>query len=175
MIKMRNRRNRRAFTLVEVAFSLVIVATGLIAIVALIPQGQQASRRASEHTVTAIILEDVHDRMEGNVLKVGELATSPFYYDVQGVFIPDESDEDEKSSRVYRADVRIEDIHESAVVSDTSGLKAVIVELSWPVAPLSGEVLGKGNPKSTISYYLTTLTGPEWELVDGAYEPKIEY
>jgi uncharacterized protein (TIGR02598 family) len=168
-------KKNRAFTLVEVAFSLAIVATGLVAIIALIPQGQQASQRSAEHTVTAIILEDVHDRMEGNVLEEGALPTSPFYYDAQGVFIPDEEDEEAKLRRNYRADIRIEEVKDRARIPDTSGLKAAVIELSWPVAPLTGEALGKDNPRSTISYYLTTLTGPEWEMVDGTYEPKIEY
>jgi uncharacterized protein (TIGR02598 family) len=168
-------KNKRAFTLVEVAFSLAIVATGLVAIIALIPQGQQAARSATEHTVTAIILEDVHDRMKGSVLEEGPIPTSPFYYDAQGVFIPDGSEEEELLRRIFRADIRMEDIRDTKGVPDTLGLMAVVVELSWPVVPLTGEVLGKGNPKTTISYYATTLTGLEWEEIDSSYEAKIEY
>jgi uncharacterized protein (TIGR02598 family) len=168
-------RDRRAFTLVEVAFSLVIVATGLIAIIALIPQGQQASKSAAEHTVTAIILEDVHDRLEGTVLKEGPIETSPFFYDAQGVFIPDGEDEAALNRRIFRGDIRLEEIMDKTGVPDTDGLMAVVVELSWPVAPATGEPLGKNNPKTTISYYLTTLTGLEWEEIDSTYEAKVEY
>ncbi|MEM7144281.1 MAG: prepilin-type N-terminal cleavage/methylation domain-containing protein [Verrucomicrobiota bacterium] len=168
-------KRQRAFTLVEVAFSLAIVATGLIAIIALIPQGQEAAKASSEHTVTAIILEDVHNRLEGEELTVGDLPTSPFYYDAQGVFIPDGEDPEEINRRIFRADIRIEDIADKSGLPDTNGLMAGVIELSWPVVPATGDPLGKGNPKTTITYYLTTLTGLEWTEVDSSYKPKIEY
>ena len=47
--------------------------------------------------------------------------------------------------------------------------------LSWPVNPADGEPMGEGNPKSSVTYYLTTLTGPEWEVIDEEYQPKIEF
>ncbi len=185
---------RAAFTLIEVTIALAIVATGIIAIVGMIPVGLKASRQAAEHTLTAIILEDVHDRLEGHVLRIGPLIEtsdgrpgSPFYYDKQGVYIsPEDDTEEDLFRRNYRADIEIVTIETGALPTDSQGfdalvavanrdLKAVIIELSWPVNPNNGEPMGDDNPKSTVSYYLTSLTGPEWTTIDPNYEPKIEY
>lgn len=171
------RKGKAGFTLVEVTLALAIIATGLIAIISLIPIGQQAARRSTEHTVTAVILEDVHNQLEGAVLREGELPSSPFFYDQQGVFIPDDATEELLAQRLFRAEVEIADIVDTEEVPYTDGLMAVIVELYWPIVGETGEKMAGANsePKTTISYYLTTLTGIEWSEIDSSYQPKIEF
>jgi uncharacterized protein (TIGR02598 family) len=210
------RRSRAAFSLVEIVIAMAIIATGMIAIVGLIPVGLQASRDAAVRTTTAIILEDIHDRLEGQVLDQDGLAdpeakveANPFYYDDQGLFLPipgasEQADiaaggsADAQNSldsllfrRRFRVDVRIETVLPANKPQDspTSNMgeafgrdpdsvervKAIIINLSWPVNPGTGEPMGNGNPKSSVTYYLTTLTGPEWEKIDPAYNPKIEF
>ena len=129
------RRPHSAFSLVEIVIAMAIIATGMIAIIGLIPVGLQASRDAAVRSTTAIIIEDVHDRLKGHILdqdEVGDasqrLAVNPFYYDDQGIYlpIPDEGDINEilaagssaaqrsvealKFRRRFRVDVRVEDI-----------------------------------------------------------------
>ena len=41
--------------------------------------------------------------------------------------------------------------------------------------PKSGIALGKGNPKTVVTYCATTLTGSDWALIDPTFVPKIEY
>lgn len=187
-----------AFTLIEVTVALAIVATGLIAIIGLIPVGLKASRRSAEHTMIAIILEDVHNRLQGQALVTGPLREfrdirglvrpgSPFYYDDQGVYLPEKSldgdviTEAERLRRNYRADISIVPVRRGGnadlgvKLANAPELLAVVIELSWPLHPLTGEPMGDDNPKSTVSYYVTSLTGPEWKRIDPTYDHKIEY
>ena len=187
-----------AFSLVEITVALAIIATGLIAVVGLIPVGLEASRQSAEHTVTAIILEDVHNRLQGHPLKTGPLETfrdipglvrpgSPFFYDDLGVYLPGETrggaaiTPEERLRRNYRADVRIVPVRRGGnadletKLADAPGLLAVVIEISWPLHPLTGEPMGAENPKTSVSYYITSLTGPEWERIDSDFKHKIEY
>ncbi|MDB6152611.1 MAG: prepilin-type N-terminal cleavage/methylation protein [Chthoniobacteraceae bacterium] len=93
---------------------------------------------------------------------------SPVYFDDHGVFIDSNAEPPDLARRLYRADARVEDWHERP--ANTSGLRAVIIELSWPVDGATGEATGKDNPKSRVTYGVTALTGPDWTLI---YPPKI--
>ena len=95
---------RSGFSLVEIVISMAIIATGMIAIIGLIPVGLQASRDATVRTITAIILENVHDQLKGKILYQDEIEDpsetiedNPFFYDNQGLFlaIPGEGEIDE--------------------------------------------------------------------------------
>jgi uncharacterized protein (TIGR02598 family) len=168
------------FTLTEVVISVGVVATAFVAIVGLLPAGLDASRRASNSTVTAAILEDLNNRLKGQPLPqvsgsapaTAAASFSPAYFDDHGVFL-DPSVSANNSRRIYRADVQIGSW--SAQPTGTSGLRPVTIRLSWPVDPTSGAALGTNNPQFVVTYPAVPLTGSNWTAIDSSYVPKIEY
>lgn len=52
------RTDTRAFTLVEVALAIAVIAIGLIGILALFPLGLRATRSATDNTAMAMIAQD---------------------------------------------------------------------------------------------------------------------
>jgi uncharacterized protein (TIGR02598 family) len=163
------------FSLIEIVITIGILATVLISLVGILPVGIKSAEDAANKTVLAVILEDVHNRLEGHILKPGVVASSPFFYDRQGLHIGSESDKELKMSRLYRADVRLIDITDDSRLQHTSGLIAAKVDVWWPVDPSSGEPFRQEKPQESITFYLTPLTGPEWPRIDKAYQPKIEF
>jgi hypothetical protein len=103
---------------------------------------------------------------------------SPIFYDDHGLFIAPDAEPADQDRRLYRADVRIAEWRERPV--NTSGLLAVIVALSWPVNAGTGEAIGADNPKTTVTYGVTALTGPDWtriyppQRLDWKYQERIE-
>ena len=75
--------------------------------------------------------------------------------------------------RLYRADVQIGAW--STPPTGTSGLRPIIIKLSWPVDPASGDPLGANNPQTVVTYTATVLTGSNWTAIDPTYVPTIEY
>jgi type II secretory pathway pseudopilin PulG len=61
------RSNSTAFSLVEIALALGVIAIALVAIFGLIPVGLNASRDASNDTQTTMISEDVYSRVRSAV------------------------------------------------------------------------------------------------------------
>jgi uncharacterized protein (TIGR02598 family) len=162
----------RGFTLTEVALALAVVATVLVALLGLLPAGLNASKEAANSTVVSVILEDLHNRLQSQVLKSGDADFSPAYFDVHGVFIPSNADAAERTKRVYRADVRIGKWFKRP--DGTSALQPVTVGVSWPIDVATGEPAA-GNPKTTVTYTVTALTGTDWSSIDPNYQPKIEF
>jgi uncharacterized protein (TIGR02598 family) len=171
------------FTLTEIVISVAIVATAFVAIVGLLPAGLDASRRATNSTVTAAILEDLNHRLKGQPLPQGQNGTpiagpasfSPAYFDDHGVFL-DPNDTSNVVRRVYRADVQIGIWNSGTQPTGTSSwLRPISIQLSWPVEPNSGVALGTNNPQIVVTYPAVPLTGSSWTAIDNSYVPKIEY
>ncbi|MFT5470846.1 MAG: hypothetical protein ACI8UO_005977, partial [Verrucomicrobiales bacterium] len=81
---------------------------------------------------------------------------------------------EQQQSRVYRVDVEIStprpDFSEHA-----KGLKAVTLQLAWPVDGETGKLLGiTNNNRESMTYFVTTLSGPSWEKIDPSFEPTID-
>ena len=165
----------RGFSLIEIVITVGILATVVISLVGILPVGIRSAEDAANRTVLAVILEDVHNRLEGEFMEPGEVASSPFFYDRQGLFIDSESDEELKGNRLYRVDARLVKIAHDSLLKNTSGLIAAKVDLWWPVDPDSGAPLRQEKPQETITFYLTPLTGPEWPEIDTGYRPRIEF
>ena len=165
----------RGFSLIEIVITIGILATVVISLVGILPVGIKSAEDAANRTVLAVILEDVHNRLEGQLLEPGAVSSSPFFYDRQGLHIDSDSGEELKMSRLYRADARLVDIAEDSLLKHTSGLIAARIDLWWPVDPDSGIPFRQEKPQETITFYLTPLTGPEWPRIDTGYRPKIEF
>ena len=163
------------FSLVEIALTIAILATVLVITIALLSPGLEAGMQSASQTVTGAILEDVHERLEGEPLIEGVPSKNPYFYDDQGIFIRADAAPDVLSRRLYRADVRIVKPHVSNIPEGTTGVMGVIVDLYWPINSDTGEIFANAEPGTSITYYLTTLTGPDWQRIDPAYVPKIEF
>lgn len=163
-------RAAAGFTLIEVTLALAIIGVVFVALLGLLPAGLQASRQATDSTVIAVILEDLHNRLQGQVLKPGAASFSPAYFDAHGVYLNPQTAA--VTDRVYRADVEVGDWRKRP--DGTSALQPVSVSVSWPIDTQSGEP-ATGNPKTTVTYTATTLTGPDWAEIDPNYRAKIEY
>jgi uncharacterized protein (TIGR02598 family) len=168
-----NRANggRRAFTLTEVTLALAIIGIVFVALLGLLPAGLNASRQAADSTVTAVILENLHNRLQNHVRKTGPADFSPAYFDVHGVLIAPDA-KDAQTDRVYRADVAIGDWHKRP--NGTSSLRPITIGISWPINTTTGEPAA-GNPKTTVTYAATALTGTDWPAIDPTYQEKIEF
>ena len=170
-----NRNDQRGFTLVEIAIAVGILATVMVVTIGLLSPGLKASRTSASQTITGVILEDVHERLEGHELKEGDVESAPFYYDDQGMFIAPDATEAEKERRVYRAEAKIIKPSGENLPDHTTGLMGVVIDLYWPINPTSGELLNDEGPGTSVTYYLTTLTGVHWPDIDPSYVPKIEF
>ncbi|MEM0895859.1 MAG: prepilin-type N-terminal cleavage/methylation domain-containing protein [Verrucomicrobiota bacterium] len=173
----------KGFTLAEIVITLAIVSTVIVSLLALLPAGMQASNEATERTITAVILEDLHDRFETEQaeLREGDIGSNDqFFYDQQGVYIPPDADGEAKSRRFFWAEaslLRVNPINLQTPGSTSqvnTDLMAIRVELWWPVDPTSGQPL-KDDPGTTITYYATSLAGVDWEEIDPDFRPRIEF
>ncbi len=163
------------FSLVEIALTIAILATVLVITIALLSPGLEAGMQSASQTITGAILEDVHERMEGEPLAEGAVAGGPYFYDDQGIFIAASAAPEVLARRIYRAEARIVRPSEANVPANTTGLMGVIVDLYWPVHSASGEIFADAKPGTSITYYLTTLAGPDWMRIDPSFVPKIEF
>lgn len=167
-----------AFSLIEVTIAMAIAAVAIIALLGMFPAAMMAGRDAVDQTAVGTVLEDVHERIEGSDLTAGTVPGSPFFYDEQGRFwSPDQERPDNfTEEHFFRVDVRL------AIPAPGSGstiempdeLLAATVELSWPLDE-NGHSVGRGNPKASVTYMITTLTGPDWKSIDPDYRAKVEY
>lgn len=170
----------RAFSLIEVTIALAISSVAIIALLGMFPAAMLAGRDAVDQTAVGTVLEDVHERLEGSELIAGTVPGSPFFYDEQGRFwTPNQERPDSfTEEHFFRVDVRLADPQAGAGAGATvempDGLMAATVELSWPL-DTNGHAIGSGNPKSSVTYMITTLTGPDWKAIDPDYRAKVEY
>ncbi len=179
------RTHRAGFTLTEIVLALAIIATSFIAVLGLLPAGMNASRQAADSTVVAAILENLHNRLQGEPLarpkpgKTGDtnekwqVSFSPAFFDDHGVFIPADASSADKARRLYRAEVHM--CTWKSKPASTGSLRPINIELSWPVDAKTEKALGKDNPKTVVTYTATALTGTDWTAIDTSYVPKIEY
>lgn len=174
----RSAPTRRGFSLIEVVLAMGIASVALVSILGMLPHAMESSRSSADQTAIGTVLEEVHDRIKGEPLEAGPVAGSPFVYDQQGRFQGGSSDAGEVATgadqRFFRVEVELQEMPVDGLPPGADGLLAAVVEISWPLDE-SGEPRGSGNPKSVITYPLTTLTGPDWEIIDPDYTPKIEY
>lgn len=166
-------RRSAGFSLVEIVLSIGIIATVLVGVIGLLPAGLNASREATNHTVVATILEDVHHRLEAQPLELGPASFSPAFYDDLGVYVSPNASDEAKARRLYRVDLEI--VNWQTQPNDTSSLKPVSIKLSWPVDLGTGEAIGPENPRTVVTFPVTTLTGPDWQAIDPDYVQKVEY
>jgi|GEM_PF-851876 len=195
------------FSFIEVMLSLTLVASALVTLMALVPVGLETSRNATNSVIMGHILEDAHERLEGHALKDGALDFDPFFYDDEGIFVapadPGKGSAggggskieiiedgieihgggggDHKSARqlrrLYRVDIRLVSPDNEVIKKNAPDLKAVILTVTWPVNPLTGEPpdnIGSGNRKS-ITYYVNAMTGPGWSKIDPNFEAIIGF
>jgi uncharacterized protein (TIGR02598 family) len=164
---------RAGFTLTEIVLAIAIIATAMIAVLGLIPAGLNASRDAADSTIVATVLADVNNRLKGHPLRGGIASFSPAFYDAAGNFIHTDTEEPATFRNViYRADAEILEWDIKPV--GTGSLRPVRVSLSWPVSTADGAPVGSSNPKTIVTFGVTTLTGPAWEEIDRKYIPKVE-
>ena len=166
----------RGFSLVEITLAMGIAAVAMVSILGMLPQAMKYSRDSADQTAIGAVLEDVHDRLKGQNLVEGPALESPFFYDKQGRFWsanqgrPNTLDE----RRFFRVEVRLTKPQSPPGIALPEDMLAAVVELFWPLDQ-RGEVIGRAKPKTTVTYMVTTLTGPDWQEIDPHYEPKLEY
>ena len=79
--------------------------------------------------------------------------------------------------RLYRVDFRLVSPKNGDLRKNAPDLKAVILDVGWPVNPDTGDLpvnLSNENRKS-ITYYVNALTGPGWSEADPEFKPLIEF
>lgn len=167
------------FSLIEVTLAMAIIASVMISLMLVMGMASDAGSRATRLTTIGHILTDVHQRMEGAPLQNGPVQSSyswdgAFYYDVEGVFVPHDAPEDRLLRRTYRVDVELSTPDPEAF-PNAHGLKAVTMQLKWPVDPATGVHLAKeGHNVDSMTYFVTALSGPSWEEVDPQFQPTID-
>jgi prepilin-type N-terminal cleavage/methylation domain-containing protein len=182
-------RTRRAgFTLTEILLALGVIAIAFVGLLGLFPAGLTASRQAVDSTVIGTILEDLHNRLQGQPLVAGTPAFGPVLYDDHGAFISDALTTAPSGGAatptpipVYRAEVSVGTWYGGISPTGTSALAPVTISLYWPVDN-NGNAIGKLDPntnkikpQTVITYATTTLSGTSWTAIDSNFVPKIEY
>lgn len=170
--------NLKGFSLIEVVLAMGIAAIALISILGMLPYAMESSRASADQTAIGTVLEEVHERVKGEPIKAGVVAGSPYFYDPQGRFweegVADRAAGAAGFDRFFRVDVELQELPSDGPFEHADEVLAAVVEISWPVDE-EGNAIGRKNPKTTITYPLTTLTGPDWKVIDPDYEPKVEY
>ena len=161
-----------AFSLVEVTLAMGIAAVALVSILGLLPQAMKYGRDGADQTAIGAVLEDAHDRLKGSECQPGELAEGPFFYDEQGKFLAEaESKED---SRFFRVEISLEKPVAGAGTEFPEQMLVASLRLFWPVDQ-AGLPFDAREPRTTVTYPVTSLTGLGWEEIDPHYRPKVEY
>lgn len=170
------------FTIIEIALSLAIIATAFVGVLALLPAGLDASRRATQSTVVATILDSVHDRLRGELLtpRPGEgISFSPALFDAQGIYLPPDAPDEQLERAIYRVDLTLADWTERP--AHTSSLRVVTMAVFSPVDGRTGKVPPAVRPLTVVSFPVATLTGTDWPAIareykaDPTFEPKIGF
>ncbi len=122
-----------AFTLIEIAFSLAIVAFALTAIIGLVPIGLSGARAAVESTVSANILaaamNDLRQREFSKIEALEASGPSLLWFDDQGFAVPDAN----KADAIYEVRVEIADGQlpraSGASPAATGDLKTIVLRI----------------------------------------------
>ncbi len=167
------------FSLVEVMLALSIASVALLSLITLLPQSMESVRDSIDQTALGTLVEDVHERLKGSELQEGVLPLSPLFYDSSGTHIPDDPDTAEGINPSSTAREKFFRVEAKLVLAPSSspGLPAthaIQTSIFWPV-DLDGNPIGSDLPKSTLTYRVASLTGPEWNEIDPNFVPKIEY
>lgn len=176
------------FSLVEIVLALGIATIALVSMIGFLPKAMEGASDGADQTAIGLMLEDVHDRIEGALLKVGEVSVldqdgkvvgkSPFFYDQRGVYVDPNKVASEQDSivtgRFYRVEVEIVKPESSASTTNLGEVLAIKVDLFWPIKE-DGEAFRPDKPGSSVTYFTAAKTGPGWRNTDSTYEPKIEY
>jgi len=166
------------FSLVELALSLAICAVALVSLLGLLPQFMEYERDSADQTAIGTLMEDIHDRLEGQEFKEGVPSISPIFYDQQGGYWdPDAVNENSDGPLIlgrkfFRGDIKL--VKPAGSTNSTNSPLVIKIDFYWPIDS-DGNPLGDKKPKTSVVYYTTTLTGPDWEEIDPEYRPKIEY
>jgi uncharacterized protein (TIGR02598 family) len=97
-LHLRNRVRNAAFSLVEVTLAMGIAALGIIAVLGLMPQGMEMSRKTGEMTAHRQILEQITNNLAQMTwadltnLSASAASQNRFFYDDQGAQVADQSD-----------------------------------------------------------------------------------
>ena len=143
-------RTERAFSLIEVALSLGVVAFAFMAILGLIPVGLAASRSSIDYTRGSLMARDAINRVRP--ILTGSTATSPqaWYYDREARYLDQTGT---NSATLYRASVAWGPLQAYPANVSAAQLSAGVVSIGWPVNTTTGSAVG--NPaRLTYPFYL---------------------
>ena len=178
-------KRSRAFTLVEVALALGVIAFALVAVVGMIPTALQSARDAVDLTRTSMIAQDAAMRLPTLPFTAGTPgATITWYYDQNGHYLTiDTTAASPYASGFYRVDVVRGSLNSypssttppatpdpsyypantDPTYADTSNtfstkLLVATATITWPLNPASGATVGGPNKK--VIYPLLTRVVP---------------
>jgi len=178
MRKCRGSETRAGFSLIEVALAVAIASLAVLSLIGILPQSLEFERNSTDLTAIGTIMEDIHDRLEGQELKEGIPSISPIFYDMRGRYWDTSEDRDapDTSTLVDRKFFRAEIKLVKPMNASTASTPPLVIRIDffWPIDD-EGNPIGDGQPKSGVTYYTTALTGPDWEEIDPLYQKKIEY
>ena len=166
-------KRSRAFSLVEVALALGIIAFALVAVVGIIPVGLQASRDAVDLTRTSMIAQDAAARLPTLPYTQGAPRVTngdkPWFYDVNGRWLTIDTTVTSPYAKVYyRVDI-VRDVPASYPANTDPALQpasntystrllAATATIHWPLDTNNGQPINGQN--KTAVYPLLTRAMP---------------
>jgi uncharacterized protein (TIGR02598 family) len=164
---MNSPRKCRAFSLAEVTLALGVIGFALVAILALIPVGQNSSRDAADDTRVGLIEQDVFARARAAVNSASTFSSPPsglvYYYTNEGVFFSDNSGLATAISNANSARTPLPNFASTVTFGsdfatalpnvDRNHLKPVVVSIGWPLDP-SGNIIGANSARKTCTFYI---------------------
>lgn len=173
---MKPMNSNAGMSLIEITIAVAILAVMLTSLLALMPQGLTAARDAEQRTMTGTMLEDIRDRVEGVELRPGPPEISPLFYNQDGQFISQKMlGQGPAGERYFKVDLNLVRPAGQQLPVDADELMAVLVEIRWPVDPDSGEPIGRRPNLMNQTFFVSTLTGPDWTEIDNQFHPKVEF
>ncbi|PTY06482.1 hypothetical protein DB346_00935 [Verrucomicrobia bacterium LW23] len=164
----------RAFSLVEAALALGIMALAILSILSLMAVGVTSLKESISDSITSLILQDVKVRLDGTpfpsdaALASGQTTDlAPLFYDKSGLAaVADESEG--YPTAVYRVDVTI---GPHASPPPNARLAVAAVAIAWPLDRATGAPIG--NQRRRFSILVTPATDRGWESASPSYQPKV--
>ncbi len=171
-------KRSRAFSLVEIALALGVIAFALVAVVGVIPVGLQASRDSVDLTRTSMIAQDAAMRLPTlpytdatAKIKATDSPNSdnPWLYDVNGHWLAYAKGSTPPYAKAYYRVYITRDVPTSyppntdpasrpASNNYSTRLLAATVTINWPLDPNTGNPIG--GPYKTAVYPLLTRAMP---------------